>query len=186
MLKRTLKYCIGILCILSLTQCNKSSDHQETSTNAAFDLLESEDTGIGFINQVEDKEDFNVLTYRNYYNGGGVAIGDINNDGLKDIFFTANMDDNKLYLNKGNLKFEDITEKAGIKGKNSWTTGVTFADVNADGYLDIYVCYSGDAQKENKENELFINNKNNTFTEKAAEYGLNDAGLSTHAFLITV
>lgn len=181
MIKGTLKYCVCFLCILSLTQCNKSSDHQATSTNTAFELLESENTGIDFINQVEDKEEFNILTYRNYYNGGGVAIGDINNDGLKDVFFTANMGDNKLYLNKGNLQFEDITEKAGIKGKNSWTTGVTFADVNADGYLDIYVCYSGDAQKENKENELFINNKNNTFTEKAAEYGLNDAGLSTHA-----
>lgn len=181
MIKRTLKYYIGLLCILCLTQCNKSPTHQSTSINAAFDLLAADDTGIDFINQVEDKEEFNILTYRNYYNGGGVAVGDINNDGLKDIFFTANIGDNKLYLNKGNLKFEDITEKAGIKGKNSWATGVTFADVNADGYLDIYVCYSGNAQKENKENELFINNKNNTFTEKAAEYGLNDAGLSTHA-----
>lgn len=150
-----------------------------------FTLLDN--TGITFENTVEDQKNFNVLTYRNYYNGGGVAIGDINNDGLNDIYFTANMGDNKLYLNKGNLRFEDITQKAGVAGKKSWCTGVTMADVNADGYLDIYVCYSGDAVQENKENELFINktplstNGEIVFEEQAKEYGLNDAGMSTHA-----
>lgn len=151
-----------------------------------FSLLNEQDTGIQFINQVEDQEDFNILTYRNYYNGGGVAIGDVNNDGLNDIYFTANMGDNKLYLNKGKandsqIRFEDISSKAGVIGKQSWCTGVTMADVNADGFLDIYVCYSGDSKKGNRENELFINNGNLTFTEKAKEFGLNDAGLSTHA-----
>jgi enediyne biosynthesis protein E4 len=152
----------------------------------AFKLLEANDTGIAFENTVTDQEDFNVLTYRNYYNGGGVAIGDINNDGLSDVYFTANMADNKLYLNKGNLKFEDVTKKAGVAGKKAWATGVTMADVNGDGFLDIYVCYSGDAKNDNKENELFINNKNSTFTEKAKEYGLNDGGLSTHAAFVDI
>jgi enediyne biosynthesis protein E4 len=144
-------------------------------------LLSSSDSGIDFVNEVQDQEDFNILTYRNYYNGGGVAIGDINNDGLNDVYFTSNMGDNRLFLNKGNLKFEDISLKAGVVGKKSWCTGVTMADVNADGYMDLYVCYSGDAKNENKENELFINNRNNTFSEKAKEYGLNDNGMSTHA-----
>jgi enediyne biosynthesis protein E4 len=183
MLKR-----LFLLLFLFISACKgvKNNDISSNINLTPFTLLTADETGIAFENKVTDQDSFNVLTYRNYYNGGGVAIGDINNDGLNDIFFTANMGDNKLYLNKGKhngkpLSFEDITEKAGVKGKNSWATGVTFADVNADGFLDIYVCYSGDADKENKENELFINNKNATFTEKAKEYGLNDAGLSTHA-----
>ncbi|MFN8356824.1 MAG: VCBS repeat-containing protein [Spirosomataceae bacterium] len=163
--------------LIALFSCKNNT----LDSSFAFTLLDAKDSGIDFINAVEDQENFNILTYRNYYNGGGVAIGDINNDGLSDIYFTANMADNKLYLNKGQMKFEDITTKAGVIGKKSWCTGVTMADVNADGWLDIYVCYSGDAAKENKENELYINNHNNTFTERAKEYGLNDAGLSTHA-----
>ena len=147
----------------------------------AFTLVSENESGVTFQNKVEDREDFNVLTYRNYYNGGGVAIGDINNDGLNDIYFTSNIEENKLYLNKGNMQFEDITIKAGVAGKKSWCTGVTMADVNDDGFLDLYVCYSGDGKKENKENQLFINNKDNTFTERAKELGLNDDGLSTHA-----
>lgn len=172
-----MKYIACLLLLFGLLGCQKKREGSLT----AFTLLESADSGIDFINQVEDREDFNILTYRNYYNGGGVAIGDINNDGLIDIYFTSNMGDNKLYLNKGNMKFEDISLTAGVKGKQSWCTGVTMADVNADGYLDLYVCYSGDGKNENKENELFINNKNNTFTEKAKDFGLNDNGLSTHA-----
>lgn len=163
-----------IYCIFFFSNCSNQSEF-------AFNLIDADDSGIDFVNKVEDREDFNILNYRNYYNGGGVALGDINNDGLVDIYFTANMSDNKLYLNKGEMKFEDITNKAGVKGKDSWCTGVTMADVNADGFLDIYVCYSGNAKKENKENELYINNGDLTFTEKAKEYGLNDASLSTHA-----
>lgn len=171
---KSLLWCATLL-FLAACQDNPSQ------TNLRFTLIEADASGINFVNAVEDQENFNILTYRNYYNGGGVAIGDINNDGLNDLYFTANMSDNKLYLNKGQMKFEDITAKAGVAGKKSWCTGVTMADVNADGWLDIYVCYSGDASNENKENELYINNHDNTFSEKAQEYGLNDAGLSTHA-----
>lgn len=146
-----------------------------------FTLLDADDTGISFTNTVEDQKDFNVFTYRNFYNGGGVSIGDINNDGLADIYFTANLERNKLYLNKGNWQFEDISEKAGVGGTKSWSTGVTMADVNGDGWLDIYVCNSGDLKGDNKENELFINNGDLTFTERAKEFGLNNQGYSTHA-----
>jgi hypothetical protein len=170
-----------IFLLLSACKKNNSKPDTDLSGITTFSLLEAKSTGIDFNNKVEDREDFNILSYRNYYNGGGVAIGDINNDGLNDVYFTANMSENKLYLNKGNFKFDNITKSAGVAGKNSWCTGVTMADVNADGWLDIYVCYSGGAAKENKENELYINNKNNTFTESAKAYGLNDAGLTTHA-----
>jgi hypothetical protein len=146
-----------------------------------FHLLDPTQTKIDFSNDVADGDHFNILTYRNFYNGGGVAIGDINNDSLPDLYFTANQKKNKLYLNKGNFVFEDITEKAGVGGTMEWSTGVTMADVNADGLLDIYVCNSGDVENKNKKNELFINNGNLTFTEKAREYNLDNEGFSTHA-----
>jgi len=170
-----------------LLSCSKkeAAEHQEGSPSAGhtplFTLLGSKDTGIDFVNEVVDGEKFNILTYRNFYNGGGVAIGDINNDSLPDLYFTANQKGNKLYLNKGNFVFEDITEKAGVRGTKPWCTGVTMADVNGDGLLDIYVCNSGDVEGANKENELFINNGNLTFSEKAKEYNLNNEGYSTHA-----
>ena len=131
-----------------LLSCSKkkSAEHPElTPADRAplFSLLGSKDTGIDFVNEVVDGEKFNILTYRNFYNGGGVAIGDINNDSLPDLYFTANQKHNKLYLNKGNFVFEDITEKAGVGGTKPWCTGVTMADVNGDGLLDIYVCNSG-------------------------------------------
>lgn len=146
-----------------------------------FKLLGSETTGIDFQNILSYDREFNVYRYRNYYNGGGVAIGDINNDSLPDIFFIANQEKNRLYLNKGNFKFEDITDKAKVGGTQPWSTGVSMVDINADGYLDIYVCNSGDLNGENKQNELFINQKNGTFKEMAAEYNLDDKGFSTHA-----
>ncbi|NJO25746.1 MAG: VCBS repeat-containing protein, partial [Bacteroidia bacterium] len=138
------------------------------------------ETGIAFSNEVEDDSAYNILTYRNFYNGGGVAVGDINNDKLPDLFFTANQGDSKLYLNKGHFKFEDITVQSGIKSRRGWRTGVTLADVNADGWLDIYICNSGDIKGDNKENELYINGHDGTFKEQAREYGLNDAGYTTH------
>ena len=150
-------------------------------TDTLFHLLSAEKTGIDFTNQLAYDADFNVYTYRNYYNGGGVSIGDINNDGLPDIYLTSNLGDNKLYLNKGNLQFEDITAQADVAGQMAWSTGVTMADVNGDGWLDIYVCNSGDIAGDKKVNELFINNQDQTFTESAAQYGLNDPGYSTHA-----
>lgn len=155
------------------------------NTDTLFEELPSSETGIDFTNHILDKKDFNIFSYRNFYNGAGVAIGDINNDGLPDIFLSSNFEENRLFLNKGNLRFEDITSKAGIVGKKFWSTGVTFADVNGDGNLDIYVCNSG--SRDERGNQLYINNGTKgkggipTFTEKAKEYGLTDGGFSTHA-----
>lgn len=165
--------------LLMLVAC-RSEKVNEPST-ALFRLLDNEEIGIDFINKVVDQENFNVLTYRNYYNGGGVAVGDINNDGWADLFFTANMGPNQLYLNKGNLKFENISVSAGIEGTMKWSTGVTMADVNGDGFLDIYVCNSGDVDGNEKKNELFINNGDLTFAEASEAFGLDDVGFSTHA-----
>lgn len=138
-----------------------------------------EDTGIDFKNEVTDGKLDNSFLFRNFYNGGGVAIGDVNNDGLADIFFTANMQSNKLYLNKGNFKFSDVTENAGIRQDDKWCTGVVFVDINNDGWLDIYVCSSGHMSNGNRKNKLYINNHNLTFTEKAAEYGLDIKAYTT-------
>ena len=157
-----------------LLGCNQNQDY-------LFELKPSNQTNITFENNLSFDEKFNVYTYRNFYNGGGVSIGDINNDGLADIYFTGNQSANHLYLNNGDFKFENISEKAGVGGKKAWSTGVTMADVNADGYLDIYVCNSGDVVGDNKQNELFINQGDLTFKEKASEYGLADPGYSTHA-----
>ncbi len=146
-----------------------------------FELLEAKNTGIDFTNTLEYDNEFNVYRYRNYYNGGGVAIGDINNDSLPDIYFIANQKKNILYLNKGDFQFEDITAKAQVGGTRPWSTGVSMIDINADGFLDIYVCNSGDLNGENKQNELFINQKDSTFKEMAEAYNLDDKGFSTHA-----
>ncbi|MGK2861862.1 MAG: VCBS repeat-containing protein, partial [Chitinophagaceae bacterium] len=172
---------VCLLSLLTIISCKNKESASENNSSPIFQLLGSEKTGVDFVNEVVDGENFNILTYRNFYNGGGVAIGDINNDSLPDLYFTANQKKNRLYLNKGNFQFEDITEKAGVGGTMSWSTGVTMADVNADGLLDIYVCNSGDVAGNNKKNELFINNGNLTFTEKAEEYNLDNDGYSTHA-----
>jgi hypothetical protein len=165
------------LIFLLIMSCSKPEEKPAT----LFELMSSEETGVQFVNTVENTEDFNLFSYRNFYNGGGVSLGDINNDGLPDIYFTSNMGDNKLYLNKGNFKFEDITATAGVAGTKAWSTGVVMADVNADGFLDIYVCNAGYIKGDDRENELFINNGDLTFTEKAEEYNLNSKGYATHA-----
>src|SRR5215471_14477957 len=147
-----------------------------------FVNLSSSRTHINFVNKVENKHLFNILYYLYFYNGGGVAIGDINNDGLPDIYFTANnKGGNKLYLNKGNFEFEDVTERAGVAGTADWCTGVTMADVNGDGLFDIYVSAVSQRYGLKGHNELFINNGNNTFTESAAKYGLDFSGFTTQA-----
>lgn len=152
----------------------------ETNETSLF-ALKDQSIGISFENNLTYTEDFNPYVYRNFYNGGGVAIGDINNDGLEDIYFTGNLVANKLYLNKGNWQFEDITEKANVACKDVWSTGATMVDINADGFLDIYVCKSGKPSGVNRHNELFINNGDLTFTEASKEYGLAIEGLSVHA-----
>lgn len=154
--------------------CADNDSHQ-------FTLLSGSRTGIHFKNIVKESGAANVLNYAYFYNGGGVAIGDINNDGLPDILFTGNMVANRLYLNKGNFKFEDITEKSGIAKMQGWCTGAVMADVNGDGKPDIYICRSADINPEKRKNLLFINNGDLSFTEKAEEYGLADQGYSTQA-----
>ncbi len=158
---------------LFITSC-KSDDKLFTS-------LSKSQTGLDFRNILEESEDLNVLNYTYFYNGGGVAVGDVNNDGLTDVLFTGNMVKNRLFINKGEMSFEDITETSGVAEQQGWCTGATMVDINQDGWLDIYICRSADTRAEKRKNLLFINNKDLTFTEKASEYGLDDDGYSTQA-----
>ena len=146
-----------------------------------FTQLPSSSTHIDFKNQLTETEQSNIIEYLYFNNGGGVAAGDINNDGLIDLYFTSNQKANKLYLNKGDLKFEDITDAAGVAGTGDWKTGVTMADVNGDGLLDIYVCQVGDYKNLHGRNQLFINQGNLTFKEEGHDYGLDFQGFSTQA-----
>ncbi|GAB4478324.1 MAG: VCBS repeat-containing protein [Thermoflexibacter sp.] len=174
-------YC---LLILSVFSCKQKSI-QDIPQDKLFSLIPKTVTGIDFKNEVEGSKEMNIFSYRNFYNGGGVGIGDVNNDGLPDIYLTANMKENKLFLNLGNWQFKDITKEAGVEGKKSWSTGVAMVDINGDGLLDIYVCNSGNFKGDDRANELFINQgiKDGipTFVEQAKEYGIADEGLSTHA-----
>jgi len=168
-----MRYYFGLIFIsLILFSCGKLS-------KGTFEKISPSRSGINFENKVIENDTLNYLIFPYMYMGGGVSVGDINNDGLDDIFFTGNLVSNKLYLNKGNMKFDDISEKAGIKGDHQWFTGSTMADVNNDGWLDIYVCVS--AKYQPKGNLLFINNHDNTFTESSAKYGINDKSSSVQA-----
>jgi hypothetical protein len=175
--------------LLLFAGCNTEQDKENAiatePTKAAapklFDSLPDTETGITFSNTLTETPTLNVLEFEYFYNGGGVAVGDFNNDGLQDIFFAGNMEPSKLYLNKGNLKFEDITEQSGINTSGRWASGVAIADINNDGFQDIYVCVTGKAASEQRRNLLYINNKDNTFTEAAESYGLADDSYSTHA-----
>ena len=169
------------LLILLGSGCRTSEEGE-----ALFTRLPPSETGIHFENGLEDTEEVNVFTYRNYYNGGGVGIGDVNGDGLPDVYLTANQQPNKLFLNKGGFEFEDVTERAGVGGERAWSTGVSVVDVNGDGRLDLYVSNAGNYRGDDRANELFINQGTGAdgvprFTEEAAAYGLADEGTSTHA-----
>lgn len=164
--------------VFLFTTCNNS--------DKKFRLVSSSESGVTFENKITSTAEFNILNYMYFYNGGGVATGDFNGDQLPDIYFTANQEDNKLYLNKGSLKFEDVTETANVAGFNGWTTGVTTADVNGDGKLDIYVSYLGDHLIYKGKNQLFINEGNDEkgtprFKDRAMEYGLDLVGFATQA-----
>ena len=174
---------ILVLIFSVLYSCSSEKENLSptSDTLTLFTLLDAKDTGIDFLNKVKNQKNFNIFKYRNFYNGGGVAIGDINNDGLADIYLTGNMVANKLYLNKGNFEFEDISESAGIKGNKPWSTGVVMVDINQDGLLDVYVSNAGNLKGNNHDNDLYINNGDLTFTEKAAEFNLAKTGFSTHA-----
>ncbi|RXP64588.1 hypothetical protein EC396_01040 [Lutibacter sp. HS1-25] len=168
------KNIIFLFFLIALISCTKKTQQAE---GPIFKKLEAASTGIQFSNTIIENDSLNYFNYSSIYSGGGVSTGDINNDGLVDIFFTGNQAQNKLYLNKGNLQFEDVTEKAGVGGDGRWYTGTTMADVNGDGFLDIYCAVSGMFQP--TENQLFINNGNGTFTEMAQQYGVADSANST-------
>ncbi|HEX2967767.1 MAG TPA: CRTAC1 family protein, partial [Bacteroidales bacterium] len=168
-----------VLTLVPATSCR--NEEAVNSGNDLFTLLPADSTGVGFVNRLSESEDFNIIQYLYFNNGAGVTAGDINNDGLVDLYFSSNQTPCKLYLNKGNLKFEDITEKAGVGGKGDWKTGVTMADVNGDGFLDIYLCEVGNYKVINGKNQLFINQGDLTFREEAEKYGLDFCGFSTQA-----
>lgn len=171
-MKRSIPYQIlGIM--LLMVACGKQGPTR-------FESLDAKQTGIHFENTIQESDSVNVFRYMNVYTGAGVAVGDIDNDGLVDVYFSGNMVSGRLYRNKGNFKFEDITEKAGLLN-DKWGTGATMVDINQDGYLDLYICVSGGAEVSKRGNMLFINNGDMTFTEKAAEYGLADTRQSMQA-----
>ncbi|HEX9607036.1 MAG TPA: VCBS repeat-containing protein [Gemmatimonadaceae bacterium] len=167
------KWIVAAVC--GLTACSR-----EPHSPALFELLSPEATGVTFANTLPEKPDFNILNYLYYYNGGGVAVGDIDGDGLPDLYFTSNLGPNKLYRNKGNYQFEDITDKAGVADSIGWKTGVTMADVNGDGKIDIYVS-GADYLGLHGRNVLYINNGDGTFTDRTKEYGLDRVGYNTQA-----
>ncbi len=165
-------YCILIL-VVSFS-CNREPEY-------LFTLVPAHHSNIEFSNQLQFSPDFNIFKYRNYYNGAGVGLIDFNQDGLLDIYMVSNMEANRLFKNRGNFAFEDVTQQAGVSGSHAWSTGVTIADVNGDQWPDIYVCNSGDIAGDDRRNELFINQGDGTFVEQAQEYGLADGGFSIHS-----
>ncbi len=173
-MNRIIRIIIIIVVMTAYVSCN--GDRKELFTSLSHNR-----TGIKFRNWVKEGENFTILDYAYLFNGAGIAIGDINNDGLQDIYFASNMTDNRLYLNKGNFRFEDITKKAGVACSDYWNTGTTMADINGDGYLDIYVCSSTDGRAKFRKNLLFLNNGDLTFTESAARFGIADSSYSTHS-----
>jgi len=170
---------LSLLVLITLSSCNKTDPK-------LFSKIDSDDSGITFNNKIVETDSFNILTSEYIFNGGGVAIGDFNNDDKPDLFFTGNQVSNKLYLNKGDLKFDDVTDKSGTAAKSKWKTGVAVVDINNDGFLDIYICAAMYPSKEDKANMLFVNqgldeNGVPVFKELAKEYGIADTGNSMNA-----
>ncbi|MEQ8703607.1 MAG: VCBS repeat-containing protein [Phaeodactylibacter sp.] len=180
-------FCLLITTGLLLTSCQNTNQQGTDPTQGTFVPRTEKETGIGFANTLTETEALNVLSYEYFYNGGGVAVGDFNQDSLPDLYFTGNMVPNALYLNRGGLAFEDLTDKAGVAGRpEGWNTGTTIVDINDDGRLDIYLCYSGDKSPELRRNQLFVNQGNDkngvpAFREEAAKYGLDIPAYSTQA-----
>ncbi len=166
---------IYLIMLLVFNACSKPPK------DTLFQLIPPQKSGLKAVNSIESTDTLNVFKYRNFYNGGGVAIGDINNDGLADVYLSMNTGSNKLFLNKGDFNFDDVTDVANVGGNKGWSTGVVMVDINNDGWLDIYVCNAGLASGEERDNELFINNQDGTFDEKAIDYNLADSGITTHA-----
>ena len=174
---------IVLLLLLAFSCSDDQVKRKKITSDTLFSLVPNDENGIHFINSVEETAAFNILNYYDMYNGGGVAIADINNDGLQDIYFTSNQQSNKLYLNKGGLKFEDITDSAKVNDAEGWTTGVTMIDINNDGWMDIYVCKSASmGNNVLRRNKLFVNQKDGSFTEEAQKWGLDDDGFSIQAY----
>ncbi|TFG76377.1 MAG: RNA-binding protein [Flavobacteriales bacterium] len=172
---------IAFISLILALGCNEKKEIPIAKAPIYFHSVPADSSGIDFSNDLTYKDDLNIIEYLYYYNGGGVAIGDINNDGLEDIYLTANQTPDKFYLNMGNLKFKDITKAAGIQIDSTWSTGVTMEDVNNDGLLDIYVSKVGKYKSLTAHNQLYINKGNTVFEEVASQYGLDFSGLSTQA-----
>ncbi len=175
---------ISLQFLLSCSTGAKEAKEETKEPLPLFRRLPHERTGVTFSNILKESPELNILTFEYFANGGGVAIGDINNDDLPDLYFTGNMGPNRLYLNGGDFRFRDITKESGTDGGPGWSNGVVMEDINQDGYLDIYVCRSGGFSEELRKNQLFINNGDNTFSEKAEDFGLAIPSYSTHAAFV--
>lgn len=176
------KIYLALVAMAILFACTKDKEKETTKPSFLLTKVSEQDSGLDFVNFVSEDPQHSIINYIYYYNGSGVATGDVNNDGLSDLFFVANTGDNKLYLNKGDLKFEDVSATANISGNASWQTGVTMVDINNDGLLDIYICAVSGLLDFEGHNELYINNGDGTFSEKAKDYGLDFKGYSTQAY----
>ncbi len=163
-----------LICLATFLGCERSTEFE------LFRAVDPDKSNVHFMNNIATTDSFNVLNYMYFYNGGGVAVGDINNDGLEDIYFSSNQSTGKLYLNEGQMKFRDITLSSGVTS-SIWGTGVSMVDINEDGFIDLYVCASGSKRGEARKNLLFINNGDLTFTEQGSKYGLADTSYTTHA-----
>ena len=173
---------LGYAILILIAACQSRSNQDKQTPPPVFILLDSTQTGVNFINQLDERKDFNIFFFDYFYNGAGVAVGDVNNDGLPDILLTANTRRNRLYLNKGNLQFEDVTEESGLLNTGRWSTGAVMTDINNDGFLDLYICNGGPfSDLDSLKNELYINQGNGTFIEQAEEYGVAGSHRSTQA-----